>query len=228
LGSKLSGPFVRRIVVRAYKHSADVKTMILLQVPFNEKEEAKALGARWDAKKKKWFVPEGMDASKFEKWTPDYEKEFSIKAISPFYLVKSKEPCWKCEKISEVITFAAEGVIEDDKEHKEFVTFVYVSLLPEKLATFIAKKYENYFIDFSKTTQSYYYINHCMHCSALLGDFYLHSEPDGAFFPMSEQAAKEIELIELKESGYIQLSADTAYGYPSMIGEFASKIKHKP
>jgi hypothetical protein len=39
-----------------------------LNVPFAEKDEAKALGARWDAIKKKWFVPAGKDVALFAKW----------------------------------------------------------------------------------------------------------------------------------------------------------------
>ena len=39
-----------------------------LTVPFGEKDEAKALGARWDATVKTWYVPQGVDAAPFEKW----------------------------------------------------------------------------------------------------------------------------------------------------------------
>lgn len=39
-----------------------------LNVPFAQKDEAKALGARWDAIKKKWFVPTGKDVALFAKW----------------------------------------------------------------------------------------------------------------------------------------------------------------
>ncbi|MDR1835518.1 MAG: DUF5710 domain-containing protein [Fusobacteriaceae bacterium] len=39
-----------------------------LKVPYAEKEEAKALGARWDAEKKKWYAPYAKDRHKFEKW----------------------------------------------------------------------------------------------------------------------------------------------------------------
>jgi hypothetical protein len=39
-----------------------------LNVPFAQKDEAKALGARWDAIKKKWFVPAGKDVALFAKW----------------------------------------------------------------------------------------------------------------------------------------------------------------
>ena len=41
---------------------------ISLKVPFNEKDSAKALGARWNAEAKQWYVPQGIDAAPFEKW----------------------------------------------------------------------------------------------------------------------------------------------------------------
>ncbi|MDP3089031.1 MAG: DUF5710 domain-containing protein [Methylotenera sp.] len=41
---------------------------IILKVPFNEKDQAKALGARWNAESKHWYVPQGIDTSPFEKW----------------------------------------------------------------------------------------------------------------------------------------------------------------
>jgi len=41
---------------------------IYLNVPFAQKDEAKALGARWDAVRKKWYVPENKDATLFAKW----------------------------------------------------------------------------------------------------------------------------------------------------------------
>ena len=43
-------------------------TNINLKVPFNEKDQAKALGARWNAEAKLWYVPQGVDAAPFEKW----------------------------------------------------------------------------------------------------------------------------------------------------------------
>ena len=43
-------------------------TNIALKVPFNEKDQAKSLGARWNAEAKHWYVPQGVDAAPFEKW----------------------------------------------------------------------------------------------------------------------------------------------------------------
>jgi hypothetical protein len=41
---------------------------IYLNVPFAEKDAAKALGARWDAAAKKWYAPADKDASVFAQW----------------------------------------------------------------------------------------------------------------------------------------------------------------
>jgi hypothetical protein len=39
-------------------------------VPYKEKNEAKALGARWDRQEKRWFAPEGTDLSRLQAWLP--------------------------------------------------------------------------------------------------------------------------------------------------------------
>ena len=54
-----------------------------LAVPFSEKDEAKAAGAKWDRKAKSWYAPEGVDGDKLAKWaispenTPDRRSEVS-------------------------------------------------------------------------------------------------------------------------------------------------------
>jgi len=45
---------------------ADSKTY--LNVPFAQKDAAKALGARWDAANKKWYVPAEKDITLFAQW----------------------------------------------------------------------------------------------------------------------------------------------------------------
>ena len=41
--------------------------MTHLDCPFSEKDRAKSLGARWDALKSKWYVPEGIPLEPFSK-----------------------------------------------------------------------------------------------------------------------------------------------------------------
>lgn len=56
-----------------------------LKVPFNEKDQAKALGARWNAEIKQWYVPQGVDSKPFEKWitnTP-IQVQNAVKVVTP-------------------------------------------------------------------------------------------------------------------------------------------------
>ena len=60
--------------------------MIFLNCPFNEKDECKALGGKWDAERKKWYVPDGVDASSFQKWIESDKKEEILAPVSYTHL----------------------------------------------------------------------------------------------------------------------------------------------
>src|SRR4051812_42586425 len=45
-------------------------TRVDLLVPYVEKEDAKALGARWDKDRKVWFAPPGIDHATLGRWLP--------------------------------------------------------------------------------------------------------------------------------------------------------------
>jgi hypothetical protein len=44
---------------------------LYLEVPFSEKDNAKKIGARWDPKDRKWYVPHGLDVNNFKQWWPE-------------------------------------------------------------------------------------------------------------------------------------------------------------
>ncbi len=46
---------------------------INLVTPFAEKDAVKALGARWDAAKKLWYITDVADLSPFMRWIPNLE-----------------------------------------------------------------------------------------------------------------------------------------------------------
>lgn len=52
-----------------------------LKVPFEEKNQAKALGATWDDKAKAWYIPEGLAKDPFTQWLP--ENALSVTTESP-------------------------------------------------------------------------------------------------------------------------------------------------
>ncbi|XDZ71159.1 DUF5710 domain-containing protein [Alphaproteobacteria bacterium LSUCC0744] len=47
---------------------ADPVSGTYLNCPFNDKDECKSLGGKWDPNMKKWFVPYGVDTTPFKKW----------------------------------------------------------------------------------------------------------------------------------------------------------------
>jgi hypothetical protein len=59
-----------------YSGSAIILAMrINLATPFSEKDAVKALGARWDAAKKVWYISDVADVTPFMRWIPDRDLE---------------------------------------------------------------------------------------------------------------------------------------------------------
>lgn len=54
-----------------------------ISVPYREKNQAKALGARWDREKKSWWVPEGKDLTKFSRWIQTASSPRQDAGLSP-------------------------------------------------------------------------------------------------------------------------------------------------
>jgi hypothetical protein len=46
-----------------------------LEVPFQDKDRAKQLGAKWDRGRKTWFVEDLEDLSVFLRWMPEHLTE---------------------------------------------------------------------------------------------------------------------------------------------------------
>ena len=83
---------------------ADSKTY--LNVPFAEKDAAKALGARWDAANKKWYVPGDKDITLFAQW------QLQSGTMEPASTTESKPvPRPSAVKNSSPATHAGTGVI---------------------------------------------------------------------------------------------------------------------
>lgn len=57
---------------RSAEPTADLRAdaRVYLAVPYAEKDEAKAFGARWDKAAKAWFAPAGTDLGALERWMP--------------------------------------------------------------------------------------------------------------------------------------------------------------
>lgn len=55
-----------------------------LKVPYSQKDEAKRLGAKWDATRKVWYVENVEHLGKFLRWIPDHlRKPYQEKSARP-------------------------------------------------------------------------------------------------------------------------------------------------
>jgi exodeoxyribonuclease VII large subunit len=73
-----------------------------LNVPFRDKAEAKAKGARWDSEARKWFVPLGRDLQPFTNWLPVDPSTLGSQdlAESSKGVLRSKRPsAFSCSRI---------------------------------------------------------------------------------------------------------------------------------
>lgn len=175
-----------------------------INVPYSEKEQVKSLGAKWDAESKTWFVPDNLNVSLFKSWLSN--QNISLIAKNPFYIGFNEQDCWKCKKETSVIAlgctaFKVEELDDNDESrwelNTEFSFFDYVEYIPEDIKSIINEKFPFYKQGFSKTMKSTYWVNHCINCNSIQGDYFLHSEPDSAFFPTDEQAAKALTLLQI-------------------------------
>jgi hypothetical protein len=51
----------------------------ILKVPYREKNEAKALGAKWDRQEQAWYVPAGVDPAAFARWSQATPEQKTVK-----------------------------------------------------------------------------------------------------------------------------------------------------
>lgn len=161
---------------------------IFLHVPFEEKDEAKKLGARWDATARRWYVPDGLSSATFKRWSeprpevaPERPSESSIALnllLARPAIVDAIIQCWSCKAETPVTTLAA----KDSDGEWEGVR--YVQGVDPVLTAYLTAR-THFRMAYSRTTRQWSYKNRCV-CGALQGDFFLHSEPDGPFFSLSE------------------------------------------
>jgi hypothetical protein len=98
-----------------------------------------------------------------------------------------------------------------------------ITELPASVLAFVQKRFPTFKRKFSKTTRTDYYANTCPKYGVLSGDFYLHSEPGGPFFPESEADAARLTLEQIPLDGPIEVEAGLGMGGGDLILEHARR-----
>ncbi len=183
---------------------------LYLNVSFEEKDEAKAHGAKWNPKLKLWYVElqDSLDEA-LHRWLIQ-ESDYSILADN-YSIVMAKKSCWKCEKEMPVTTFLLDRYYQLDEyedsdlglsffnwqetENESFVS--NITALDHHVLTKMQTINPHYKKTYSKTLKGSYYANNCPHCGMLQGDFNLYQEPGSVFYD-SRDASKFTIMMEVE------------------------------
>ncbi|MDX7985838.1 DNA primase [Xenorhabdus sp. 12] len=179
-----------------------------LNVPYDEKDEAKKLGARWDPVNKTWFIPNDIEPASFTKWIPFYNVQ------APWwYIAQTKGHCWKCHEHTTLTAFmlpSGHKTLEADEnseiegqtywlEQRSPAFVFYIDDIPSTVRQNLSRVTHFLSKDFNQTTQTKYWMNHCEKCGAKQGDFHMHCEPGGEFFPTTIEEATAIQLHQINQ-----------------------------
>ena len=138
----------------------------------------------------------------------------------PLYLASTTISCWRCGAHMPAVGFIAPKVPDTEDE---VCILSDITELPASVLAFVQKRFPTFKRKFSKTTRSEYYANTCPKCGVLSGDFYLHSEPGGPFFPESEADAARLTVEQIPIDGPIEVVAGLGMGGGDMILEHAKR-----
>jgi len=105
----------------------------------------------------------------------------------------------------------------------EVCTLSDIRRLPPTVLAFIQKRFPTFRLKYSKTVRSQYYANTCAKCGVLSGDWHLHSEPGGPFFPTDEVEARRLTVEEIPLQGPIEVEAGLGMGTGELILEHGTK-----
>ena len=156
------------------------------------------------------------------------ENQFKIRIAAPLYLVVSEEPCWRCAQAQKVVALAASNVDDGQgffppDELSAPLLLSNIEAMPASIAETVQAVHPRFQRHFSRTAGRTYFANLC-ECGANFGDHYLHSEPGGAFFPETDDAAARMTIQKLSLVGEFKLTATYSQGSEDCIFTHGQRI----
>lgn len=172
-----------------------------LDVPFSHKEEAKALGAKWDRTKKIWYVPSGVNPEPFAEWLPGVDR--SDLSAPYIYLVLGKRECWKCHKETSVAAFGIPYRTDND----ESIAIAHaLGCAPGEIRDYLHKRC-GYKPVGARASKAPSLGNTCTSCDALQGSRYLFEEPSSPFALTAINKLPALEFVRVEVAGVFGVPA---------------------
>lgn len=198
--------------------------MLLLNVPYAKKDEAKTLGARWIPEYKKWAAMSPKEYPKFYKWI-----DANTIVLDHVYIITGEIECFRCHKKTTVVALGVDAFLSIERDwfsdakffiNKSGIHFCPypTDIMPKELSEYLSKKYMLFF-DYSKFIKKHYMANHCIYCGVLQGNFFLFHDIKSPFCFSNEEDIKEIKVYKYK------LPYDLACDLNIEKGAFDDKIQ---
>jgi len=117
-----------------------------------------------------------------------------------FALLTGNHRCYQCKAITRVCAIGLMPYEERDREYGDYqqiddaVLLTGITALNALAADEVARLAPRMRLAHSKTAGLAYLANHCEHCSAMIGAWFI-TEPDEAFFPTSAEDAKKLLVV---------------------------------
>lgn len=194
--------------------------MLLLNVPYSEKDAAKALGAKWDPTQKVWLAP-GRSYEEYEKFSRWFDGDVIVQHA--IYLVETSRVCWKCQKVTKLVCFAMRDYVDVHSRYPDdlYLMTSMISKMPEEVLRFVQSRY-NFKEKYSKTADGSYWANCCSHCDSLQGNNYLFYEPfESPFYADTEEKARNLTLYQVRIP--LDMCVDLGATFPFVITSPAAK-----
>ncbi|WFQ79657.1 DUF5710 domain-containing protein [Xenorhabdus sp. SF857] len=209
-----------------------------LNVPDEEHEKARKLGAHWDAAAQIWYIDDSFDPTPFMNWLPFYNVHAAF-----WYLAQTRTPCPHCQEHTTVTAFmlpAGHNMLEaddddddDDETHTEVdyseqdspAFLFYVADIPTMVRSVLPGFHHTLRKAVSQRLRRQHWINHCEHCDAQQDDTDMFAEIGGAFFPDSKEQAAAIQLHRIDQPfvGYCEDISHHHYHFDPKLDTQACK-----
>ncbi|WP_275383686.1 DUF5710 domain-containing protein [Xenorhabdus bovienii] len=179
-----------------------------LNVPDDEYEKARKLGARWDTATQIWYIDNSIDPTPFINWLPFYNMHAEY-----WYLAQTQTAFPHCQENTTVTACmlpAGHKLLEadsDDEPNTEIdyteqdrpAFLFYLADLPTLMRNVLPGFHHRLRKAVSQRLHRQHWINHCEHCGAQQDDTELFAEIGGAFFPASREQAATLQLHRIDQ-----------------------------
>lgn len=116
-----------------------------------------------------------------------------------FALLTGPHTCYKCDKPTRVSAIGLAGYEERDREYGDSISvddtvlLTGIYALNQEAAAEVAARAPWMHLAHSHTAGQAYLANHCEHCGAMIGAWYI-QEPGEAFFPMTDEEVDRLAI----------------------------------